>query len=140
MIISSFKERDLLHFFELYSQCFLPEVTRQIKKISYNCYEAQLIHAALTFNGYGKNNNEAMASAILNLIHKLLDQHEHAHNIKECIRRYTVTGQYQPTQKVKTLPDAPSDKKIHPKQVENSLQPKDNPLRTAQKTIKDEIF
>lgn len=57
LIISSFKERDLLHFFELYSQCFLPDIARQTKKISYNCYEAQLTHHSLNFNGYGKNAN-----------------------------------------------------------------------------------
>lgn len=73
LIISSFKERDLLQFFDLYSQCFLENFTKNTKKISYNCYETHLEYANMAFNGYGKNSNEALASAALNLILKLIE-------------------------------------------------------------------
>lgn len=60
-------------------------------------------------------------------MHKLLDQSQHHQNIKECIRRYTLAGGSQTgnrADKAKTLPDAPSEKKMRPKGIENVLQPK----------------
>lgn len=71
-MISSLKEKELIQFFEIYCDYYLPNLVKNVKKISFNCYEATFQHKNVSINGYGKNYNEAYASAIDNFLDKLL--------------------------------------------------------------------
>ena len=38
LVLSSLKEKELLQFFEIYSDYYLPDLSKNVKKISFNCY------------------------------------------------------------------------------------------------------
>lgn len=73
LVLSSFKEKELLQFFEIYSDYYLPDLSKNVKKISFNCYESTLQYKQVNVNGYGKNFNQALASAIENFMDKLME-------------------------------------------------------------------
>ena len=106
--MNSLKEKDLIQFFELYSTHYLQDLRKNIKKISFNCYETTIEHKQYSVNGYGKSYNESFASGIANFIDKLLEDDKFHPSIKDCIKRFTNSSGNSPssTEKIKTQPDA----------------------------------
>jgi hypothetical protein len=131
----------VLQFFEICCESCLCDLRKSIKKISFNCYEATLDYRNHLTNGYGKNYNEALVSAVNNLLEKLLEDERTHPALRECLKRFSHTCSPDlPSEKVKTLPDAP-DKRTAPapRTIDSSCRPKENLMKSV-KTIKEEIF
>jgi hypothetical protein len=79
----------VIQFFEIYADYYLPDLGKNVKKISYNCYEATFQHKSTLVNGYGKNYNEAFASAVENFIDKLLENERTHSSIRDCLKKFS---------------------------------------------------
>ncbi len=131
----------MLQFFEICCESCLCDLRKSIKKISFNCYEATLDYRNHLTNGYGKNYNEALVSAVNNLLEKLLEDERTHPALRDCLKRFSHTCSPDlPSEKVKTLPDAPEKRTAPaPRAVDSSCRPKENLMKSV-KTIKEEIF
>ncbi len=51
----------------------MEDIRKNIKKISFNCYETTIEHLNISVNGYGKNLNEAYAAGISNFMDRIVE-------------------------------------------------------------------
>lgn len=67
----------------------MPDLAKSVKKISFNCYEATFEYQHITVNGYGKNYNESLTSAIENFVDKLLEEDTNYNSLRDCLKKYS---------------------------------------------------
>ncbi len=73
LMISSLKDKELVKFFESYINCFSSQFHKNIRQISFNCFESVCEFRSKVVNGYGKNSNEAFINGVRNLVDLLLE-------------------------------------------------------------------